>query len=365
MAELVRVYGPPLLAWAVFLARRPGDNVVRRYVRRILLGLAISLTALTPAGQNLINGVAGTVYLPRLVAHAGMLLVAWAAQDLLLYLTGERRGPHTWWIAGMFCVMCVLFALTPNLFPQSPWVFEYVLAYVVAQTPAFANVIRLGLRYARVADTAALRTALRLVVAGTALGLLYLLNKAILAASSRLDFTYPLGHTVLVSKLLPTSAYLLVLVGAALPALLSWLSRYRRYRRLGALWRDLYRADPAIALDPPTVPDVLALNRLRLRLYRRVIEIRDGLLTLRPYRDPAIEAAARDRATRAGLHGRQRDAAIEAATVAAALRARTVGPPPDPAGEPTVTGGEDLAEETAFLELVARAYRDLAAAPAG
>lgn len=193
MAELVRVYGPPLLAWVVFLARRPGDDMARRYVRRILLGLAISLTALTPAGQATINELAGTEYLPRLIGHAGMLLVAWAAQDLLLYLTGVRRGLHTWWIAGMFCVMCVLFALTPDLFPQSPWVFEYVLAYVVAQVPAFANVIRLGLRYARVADTAALRIALRMVVAGTALGLVYLVNKAILAGSSRFDYTYPLG----------------------------------------------------------------------------------------------------------------------------------------------------------------------------
>jgi hypothetical protein len=335
-------------------------------VRRILLGLAISLTALTPAGQAAINGLAGTEYLPRLVAHAGMLLVAWAAQDLLLHLTGERRGPHTWWIAGMFCVMCVLFALTPDLFPQSPWVFEYVLAYVVAQVPAFANVIRLGLRYAAIADTAALRTALRLVVGGTALGLAYLVNKAVLAASSRFDFTYPLGHTVFVSKLLPTSAYLLVLVGAALPALLSWLGRYHRYRRLGALWRDLYRTDPAIALDPPTVPDVLALGRLRLRLYRRVIEIRDGLLALRPYRDPDVTVAARDRAAKAGLHGRHRDAAVEAAAIAAALRARAAGPPPDSADETAataVTGGDDLAGETAFLELVARAYRGLAAKP--
>jgi hypothetical protein len=237
-------------------------------------------------------------------------------------------------------------------------VFEYVLAYVVAQVPAFANVIRLGLRYAHIADTAALRTALRMVAAGTALGLVYLVNKAVLAASPRFDFAYPLGRTVVASKLLPTSAYLLVLAGAALPALLSWLSRYHRYRQLGVLWRDLYRADPAIALDPPTVPDVLVLGRLRLRLYRRVIEIRDGLLALRPYRDPGVTAAARERATRAGLDGRHRDAAVEAAVIAAALRARAAGRQPDSADETTVAGGEDLADETAFLGLVARAYRE-------
>jgi len=357
MGELLRQYLPPLLAWAVFLVRRPGEDLARRYVRRVLLGLAISLTALTPLGYAVINGVAGTHDLPRLVGHAGMLLVAWAAQDLLAHLTGSPRSRwHTGWIAGVFVVMCVLFALTPNLMPQSPWVFEYVLAYVVAQVPAFGNVIRLGLRYARVADAASLRVALRLVVAGTALGLVYLADKAILAARPRFGFEFPLGRTVLVSKLLPTSAYVLVLAGAALPAVLGWCTRYRQYRRLGPLWRALYRADPAIALDPPAVPDFLALHRLRLRLYRRVIEIRDGLLALRPYRDADVAAAAADRARRAGLAGLHHEAAVEAATIAAALRARAAGPPPDTAAEPEVTGGADLAAETAFLGLVARAY---------
>ena len=161
------------------------------------------------------------------------------------------------------------------------------------------------------------------------------------------------------SKLLPTSAYLLVLVGATLPTLLTWLGRYRRYRRLGPLWRDLYRADPAIALDPPAVPDAFAVVRLRLRLYRRVIEIRDGLLALRPYRDPVVAAAARDRATRAGLHGPPCDAAVEAAVIAAALRAKAEGPTTrlrrrDRGWWPAARTSPPRA---AFLELVARAYR--------
>jgi hypothetical protein len=366
VGEPLRLYGPPVLAWVVFLVRRPGDDLARRYVRRVLLGLAISLSALTPAGHAVINGVAGTHDLPRLVGHAGMLVVAWAAQDLLAYLNGLRRSRwHTWWITGMFCVMCVLFALTPDLFPQSPWVFEYVVAYVVAQAPAFVNVIRLGLRYAAMADTASLRVALRMVAAGAFVGLVYLVNKAILAARPRFDFEFPLGRTVVVSKLLPTSAYLLVLAGAVLPVLLGWCGRYRRYRRLGPLWRDLYRADPEIALDPPSVPDLLALRHLRLRLYRRVIEIRDGLLALRPYRDPDVAAVARDRAIRAGLVGQQREAAVEAATIAAALRARASGPPPDEAHEEPVAGGDDLAAETAFLSLVARAYRPAVTASPG
>ncbi|GAB1510456.1 MAB_1171c family putative transporter [Actinophytocola sp. KF-1] len=359
MGELLRQYGPPALAWVVLLARRPGDDHARRYVRHILLGLAISLTVLTPAGHAAVNGLAGTHDLPRLIGHAGMLLTAWAGLGLLLHVNGMRRRWHTWWLAGAFCVMCVFFALTPNIEPASPWVFEYVLAYVLAQLPVYAAIMWLGLRYARLADTTALRVALRMVVAGTAIAAVYLVNKAVLSASYRVGFADPFGHTSFAGKVLPTTAYLLVLIGAPLPAAVAWLGRYRRFLRLGPLWRALYRADPAIALDPPSVPDFLVLGRLRLRLYRRVIEIRDGLLALRPYRDPAVAATARDRATRAGLTGPEHDAAVEAAVVAAALRARAEGRTPRGDGETAVTGGADLAGETEFLGRVARAYRTL------
>jgi hypothetical protein len=146
-----------------------------------------------------------------------------------------------------------------------------------------------------------------------------------------------------------------------MPALVGWLYRYRHFQRLGPLWRALVRAEPAIVLDPPVVPDVLLVSRLRLRLYRRVIEIRDGLLALQPYRKLDIAAAARERATRAGLRGQRLEAAVEAAIVAAALRSRAAGAPPA-APEVPVTGGGDLDSDTAFLSQVARVYRKTHAA---
>ncbi|MBB4910850.1 MAB_1171c family putative transporter [Actinophytocola algeriensis] len=359
MGELVRQYLPPLLAWLLLLIRKPGNDHARRDVRRMLLGLAIALTALTPGGHTLINTLAGTHNLPRLIAHAGMLLAAWAGQELLLHVNGLRRTWHTWWMTGMFCLLCTLFALTPDLLPQSPWVFEYVLTYTIAQLPAYADIIRLCLRHTRIADTTALRVALRMVVTGITLAATYLVNKVIVGAASRMDFDYAFGRTTIPGKILPTTAYLLVLIGAVLPAMLAWLSRHRRYRQLGPLWRALYRADPAIALDPPTVPDILVLRRIRLRLYRRVIEIRDGLLALRPYRDPGIATTAHHRATQAGLHGQRLHATVEATVIAAALHARAADHPPRTTDDTTIAGGDDLATETAFLGLVARAYRDL------
>ncbi|HEY3710593.1 MAG TPA: MAB_1171c family putative transporter [Amycolatopsis sp.] len=362
MAEWLLRYGPVVLAWVLFTARGGGDPG-RRAIRQVFLGLAVSLTALTPAGHAVIRAVTGAPDLPRLVGHAGMLYAAWSAQRFLAHLNGIRPPRRQgWWIGGMFVVMCVLFALTPDLKPQSPWVMEYCFAYAAAQIPAFAGVIRLGLRYARPAGPASLRAGLYLAVAGTAAGVVYLVNKTVLAAAPRWGFEYPPGHAFLLSKALPAAAHVLVLVGVTLPGAAAWLGRCRRYRRLRPLWTALYRADPAIALDPPAGPRRLVPWGLRMRLYRRVIEIRDGLLALQPYRDPAVAVAARESGATAGLRGRRLDAAVEAAAVVAALRARADGVVPDAeasaAGESTATpGGDDLDSDTAFLGEVAVAYR--------
>jgi uncharacterized protein DUF6545 len=360
MGELLLRYTPPVLAWALFLSRRPSEDRARQTIRWVLLGLAISLTALAPGVYELIGRVSGIDNLARLVGHGGMLFTAWAAQEFLAQMNGLGRGArwHAWWVGGSFAVMCVLFALVPSLDARQPGILEYCAVYLAGQAPAFGNVIRLSLRYARAAEAPALRVGMRLVAAGTALALLYLANKVVKAAATRFDFAYPLGDAFVVGKGLPAAAHVLVLVGATLPAVTGWLRRYRQYQRLGPLWRALYRAEPGIALDPPAGPDVLHLRGLRLRLYRRVIEIRDGLLALHPYREDGVAAAARERARATGLTGQQLEAAVEAAAVAAALRSRASGNASGSApASAVVTGGADLASDTVFLSRVARAYR--------
>ena len=346
----------PVLAWVLFLARPARGDHGRQCVRWVLLGLAVSLTALNPHGYAAIARLSGDHELPRLVGHAGMLFATWAAQQFLVHLNGVRARWHTWWIVGVFALMCLLFALTPDLKPQSPWVMEYCVAYAVAQAPAFGAVVWLCLRYARLTNDLALRAGLWLVVLGTTGALAYLANKTALALAPRFDFSYPLGRTLLPSKVLPASSHALVLLGATLPTLVGWVTRYRLYLRLRPLWQALYRADPAIALDPPGFSDVLVARDLRLRLYRRVIEIRDGLLGLQPYRDPRVAAEAREGAVRAGLRGQQLAAAVEAAAIRGALRARARGVVPvevEPAG---TTGGGDHDSDAAFLGRVAWAY---------
>ncbi|WP_438486766.1 MAB_1171c family putative transporter [Streptomyces sp. S186] len=74
-----------------------------------------------------------------------------------------------------------------------------------------------------------------------------------------------------------------------------WCAKYRAYLRLRPLWLALYRAVPDIVLDPPLpyrLEHLLPLRDLDYRLYRRVIEIRDGQRALRPYLPPGLSRHA-------------------------------------------------------------------------
>ncbi|MGW0589621.1 MAB_1171c family putative transporter [Streptosporangium sp. NPDC002607] len=209
----------------------------------------------------------------------------------------------------------------------------------------------------------------KLVAAGLAAALAYHVNKALLPAVAAFgdDHARPLGHAL--DAVLALVAFVCVPLGATMPAwgaflrvpaLLEWFHRYRVYTVLRPLWGDLYRANPQIALlrPPHRLAGLLPPRDLGLRLYRRVIEIRDGRMIVRHHLDPAVAAAARERAAAAGITGRKLDAVVEAATLSAALRAASGDEAP--AGEPprdTVPGGDDLAGDVAFLCDVARAYR--------
>lgn len=146
---------------------------------------------------------------------------------------------------------------------------------------------------------------------------------------------------------------------AGLPALYRWAGRYRAYRRLAPLWLDLYRAYPQIALLPPSrVAERLPLRDLDFRLYRRVVEIRDGCLALRPYREPRAAQVARELCRATGIADDERRVIVEATSLAAALQAKARGRPPHQT-PPTLPllGGADIHSEVATLERLARCYR--------
>ncbi|MGW6772253.1 DUF6545 domain-containing protein [Streptomyces sp. NPDC055037] len=90
-------------------------------------------------------------------------------------------------------------------------------------------------------------------------------------------------------------------------------------------------------------------------LQRRVIEISDGILALRPYRSRRVQEMAQgafDAGTEEGA------AAVEAAVVKAALAASKAGRFADEAALPSAEAAsrKDLRADTEWLLLVANAY---------
>jgi hypothetical protein len=139
-----------------------------------------------------------------------------------------------------------------------------------------------------------------------------------------------------------------------------WLDRYQTLRVLYPLWTDLYRVSPEIALAPPSssLTDALSLRDLNIRLYRRVVETRDGLLTLRQYVDSQVREDAGALARAAGLSGDNLEVVTEAATVAAAIQAKEQGHAMVEGDVVAAAPADaDLTAEAAYLTRLSRAYR--------
>ncbi|GAA0643360.1 hypothetical protein GCM10010174_77750 [Kutzneria viridogrisea] len=125
-------------------------------------------------------------------------------------------------------------------------------------------------------------------------------------------------------------------------------------RRLTPLWRDISLAVPSVVLVPPS----RGLTAPGMRIYRMVIEIRDGLLVLRNYVPPALLRRAREHVAAQGVPQEQADAAVTACWVATAIASRGAGAQPQPE-PPRIAhlGGGHLDTEIDFLRELARAYR--------
>ncbi|MBM9508883.1 MAB_1171c family putative transporter [Actinacidiphila acididurans] len=154
------------------------------------------------------------------------------------------------------------------------------------------------------------------------------------------------------------------------------LVAYRSHRSLEPLWSALHDELPQIALNPSPAHRLPGLRRAEFALYRRVIEIRDGHLALRPYfpRDLSDWPDWSDRPDRPdrsldGTDGTDRTsgtdggagerAILEAAMIAAALENKRVGRPQSDTGPrghapQPVPGTVDA--EVAWLLQVAAAF---------
>lgn len=136
------------------------------------------------------------------------------------------------------------------------------------------------------------------------------------------------------------------------------IHHYRAYRQMELLWRALVQATPGIVLEPePDTRAAIAPRDFDFKLRRRVIEIHDGELALRPYREVQVVAGARP----AGLtlSGMEQAAYVEAVCLRAALTAKAQ----DRKGRGSLPDyglvGSGLDDELRWLALLSKTFTQL------
>ena len=101
-----------------------------------------------------------------------------------------------------------------------------------------------------------------------------------------------------------------------------------RLHRLYRLWHTLQLAVPDVVpgAPPSRMADVTNVLQVRLRLYRRVIEIRDAQSELATFVGESTISAAHAFVGRLGLTGESAEVAVEACWTAAGLRFKSERP---------------------------------------
>ncbi|HEY0719372.1 MAG TPA: MAB_1171c family putative transporter [Streptosporangiaceae bacterium] len=377
--------------WVVVLAQFPSQRQVpvRWAVWATLVLLAAIGTLNLAAVGAWLDAASGLPNAADVAQHVLAVVASTLARYCVVQVFGPPRPRSRWpalipaaLAAAVVAALLTTFALSPALthptdtarytdFPMQyaadPQVIAYWLIFVAYLGTTFGVIARLTWRYGRRAGRSPLGGGLLLVAAGMVAGLGYLAygtaEVAARAAGARGPFisTAPRFIQGLFGALV-----VLVAVGGVLPATRHWTlvrqaARYRSLRQLYPLWAALCQAVPGIALDPaPAWADRLDPRDLQVRLYRRVIEIRDGYLALTPVEVPGIE----DLVAAAGPDELR---AADRATLAAAIqlelarRAELRGDPrPRPAAgaaPPTASreflAGHDLDSEVRLLSTVA------------
>jgi hypothetical protein len=342
--------------------------------------IGLSMTVFHPPVYRAIDRLSGITNLSRLLGNSLGVIGAWTFQPVigrLLRYPERKRGllGSAWLMIGTIATMTFLFnrASVPIEAPTdfqvrystAPYVAEYrllVLAYIgLLVLQIFFRSVLNG-RVVRSIPQPHLRLQARLQTLGWGLGVAYAGLEAGFILLALLDFVPRHDYPERFAYALFAGGMLSLLSGGGL-GLFHWGIQYRAYRRLYPLWHDLYEVTPGIALDPPASSraDVLIVRNLGLRLYRRVMEIHDGVVALQRYTGTHFRERARALCRSIGISQEDipicTEAILWAAAVEAKRRAQRAATPVDTM---MTRNDTDLEGDVQHLQRIARVYRRLA-----
>ncbi|GHF25328.1 hypothetical protein GCM10017786_69340 [Amycolatopsis deserti] len=326
-----------LVLWVTLVIRAPAARRAPPR-RRMLIAIASLATSITLVLEP-VAGVVDRAFGPG--GGCGMVVSVWGVVssalilDFVLAATSRRRPFLVYGGAGLVSAALLLINTpAPGCVSSAdvPWFGLFwsllCLAHVLGTGPAAI----LCARYGRRATTRPLRAGLYVLATGFASSTVFwgLVAPAyLLTRSPWLSAAAPLNVAI--------TAWVMAL-GTALPQLVRLhraAADRRTLRRLEPLWRRLVTAVPRVHLPEN------GRWTSDLRLYRRVIEIRDAVLVLRDYVDPGTVEAAR---AHAGT-----EALATACWLPLAEAAKARGEPPratPPPGEDC--SGDEWADELGF-----------------
>ncbi|MEU1535240.1 MAB_1171c family putative transporter [Streptomyces fagopyri] len=341
----------------------------------LLASFALAFASYAPLFENAVEAV--VPHVARLLSNSASLsaatsVLAVSFQVNLQPAEARRRiRLRLVLLAASVFGMTVLFVYE-QMTHRSPQVYAlYLLLFISYLGFAIVDFLRQAVRQSKSTRRSSVRIGLRMAAAGCAFALVYATYKLTVLFSLGLGLHLIPDHAQCSSLVTspcffsvtsPALAVLLICLGLTLPAVVYPISHTRLHRwevrsfnALGPLWQDLSAAMPEIVL-PSGGLDEEAASDSDFRLQRRVIEISDGILALRPYRSQLVQEAAQRTADAGTDEGA---AIIEAAVVKAALAALQVGHLVDDVAAPSTVDAasrKDLRADTQWLLQVTDAY---------
>ncbi|MGH8888734.1 MAG: MAB_1171c family putative transporter, partial [Acidothermaceae bacterium] len=277
-------------AYKAFGLRRERHDPATHAVVLALACLAASSLLFTPSLYAFFDARLRVTNLSELVGHSFVLVAGWNGQRLLLHLSGPASPRRIWWrgaVAATAVVgLAVFFTSAPRptettnfiTLATGQWANNcYWLVLTGCLLFQLADIGRLAWRCARLAPKEWIGIGLTAVAVGCGVGMAAF-TSPLVYVGFRLDASNPPQLLDAIAHGLCVTSMSLVALGAVLPAWSRKLAAdpyalvraYRANRELRQLWSALRDAVPDIALKQRA-------RNAEFRLYRRVIEIRDGI----------------------------------------------------------------------------------------
>ncbi|MFH8465956.1 MAB_1171c family putative transporter [Streptomyces sp. NPDC017991] len=292
-----------------------------------------------------IDGVFGVTNIAVPLAQGCVMLVFGLQASVLAFWTkpteqGARRAKLL--MAGaisVITVMAVLFALLTPVsqrptdftlyYAHDPAFQAYLLLYMCTYTVAEIYLARVCWKYAGEIKDPWISRGLRLIAVGAVITLGY--SGIRLCAILGAEFGFSVRPAEPYAWICGDIGATLTQIGYFMPIVAARLLGARRerqqYQQLERLWQAVSAAEPSIVFVEPAKDS----RDRSFDLYRRVVEIRDAQIELRPYLAPEARALAETRRSAWWRPAKYQAAAVTADQICAALLQREDGPVSSPA----------------------------------